>query len=55
MLSIDTHYNWVYLFYGSKRENKNRFLMTKYFKENGYITCNANDFCDKENTRTFVI
>ena len=48
-----TAVNWPFLFYGQKGEVKNKILMTKYFKENGYVTSNANDFCDKENTRTY--
>ena len=45
--------NWPFLFYGQDKGIKNKHLITKYFKENGYVTCNANDFCDKENTRTY--
>ena len=44
--------NWPILFYGQKKENTNKTLYTKFFKENGYIISSANDFCDKENTRT---
>ena len=47
-----TSNNWPLLFYGQKKENKNKNLYTKFFKENGYIISSANDFCDKENTRT---
>ena len=45
--------NLPFLFYGQKKTVQNKILMTKYFKENGYVTSNANDFCDKENTRTY--
>ena len=45
--------NWPFLFYGQNKEVTNKKLITKYFKENGYVTCNANDYCDKENTRTY--
>ena len=45
--------NWPLLFYGQKKENTNKTLYTKFFKEKGYIISSANDFCDKENTRTF--
>ena len=48
-----TTVNWPFLFYGQKRQNTNKTFYTKYFKENGFITGNANDFCDKENTRTY--
>ena len=48
-----TSVNWPFLFYGQKKEVENKILMTKYFKENGYVTSNVNDFCDKENTRTY--
>ena len=47
-----TTVNWPFLFYGKKRENTNKTFYTKFFKENGFVTGNANDFCDKEATRT---
>ncbi len=45
--------NWPIIFYGLKKGSQNKILMTKFFKEKGYVTSNANDFCDKENTRTY--
>ena len=48
-----TSYNWPFLFYGQKRQVLNKTFYVKYFKENGYVTGNVNDFCDKENTRTY--
>jgi hypothetical protein len=32
--------------------NRNIVRITKYLKENGYITCYSSDYCDKDNTRT---
>ena len=46
-----TKFNYPILFYGSAR-NKNIVLITKYLKENGYVTCFSNDICSKDNTRT---
>ena len=45
--------NFPRLFYGSDRDSKNIVLLTKYFKENGYITNYSSDSCQKDNTRTF--
>jgi len=45
--------NYPYLFYGQNITNLNKSLITKYFKENGFITSAANDHCYIENTRTF--
>ena len=44
--------NFPRLFYGNPREAKNLILLTKYFKENGYITNYNSDSCQKDNTRT---
>ena len=46
-----TTYNFPLLFYGRDR-NKNIVKITKYLKENGYITGYSSDYCDKDNTRT---
>ena len=46
-----TRDNYPILFYGHTR-NKNIVLITKYLKENGYITCYSNDVCRKDNVRT---
>ena len=48
-----TTVNFPLLFYGKKRSNKNKILITKFFKENGFITCGANDFCGIDNIRTY--
>ena len=45
--------NFPRLFYGNVIEAKNIVLLTKYFKENGYITNYNSDSCQKDNTRTF--
>ena len=47
-----TTYNYPILYYGNKR-NKNNILITKYLKKNGFITCYCNDYCMKDNVRTF--
>ena len=48
-----TTVNFPFLFYGQNKTNNNKSLITKYFKENGYITSAANDWCVKDNTRTY--
>ena len=46
-----TSYNFPLLLYGRVR-NRNIVKITKYLKENGYITCFSSDACNKDNTRT---
>ena len=48
-----TRDNYPLIFYGSRREEKNIILITKFLNENGYVTCYANDYCMKDNVRTF--
>ena len=48
-----TTINYPFLFYGQNITDKNKSLITKYFKENGFITSAANDWCVKDNTRTY--
>ena len=48
----NTYVNYPFLFYGQKNQNKNKNLLTKFLKENGYVTCNVHDYCEFENTRT---
>ena len=43
--------NYPILFYGRTR-NSSIVLITKYLKENGYVTCYSGELCDKDNTRT---
>ena len=43
--------NYPFIFYGQKKENINITLITKYLKENGFITSNAHDVCKVDNTR----
>ncbi len=47
-----TRGNFPRLFYGNKRETKNIIRITKYLKENGFITSFACDICQRDNTRT---
>ena len=47
-----TRGNYPILFYGNTRYNNNT-LITKFLKKNGFITCYCNDFCMKDNVRTF--
>ena len=49
----NTQSNYPRLFYGQDKENKNLNLITKYLKENGYITSTAHDYCNRENTRPY--
>ena len=44
--------NFPRLFYGNKREAKNIVRLTKYFKENGFITNYCSQLCEKDNART---
>jgi hypothetical protein len=43
--------NYPILFYGSPK-NRTKVLITKYLKENGYVTCFAGEACAKDNIRT---
>jgi len=47
-----TSVNYPILFYGQKREEKNKFLINKYFKENGFVTCLSHDSCLRDNTKS---
>ena len=40
------------MFYGNRRNKKKFVRITKYLKENGYITNYSSDNCKKDNTRT---
>ena len=48
-----TFFNYPFLFYGQKKEHKNKHLITEFLKKNGYVTCNVHDYCEIENTRTY--
>ena len=50
-----TYTNFHFLFYGQINNNniQNKHLITKYFKQNGYVTCNVHDLCEIDNTRTY--
>ena len=45
--------NYPFLFYGQNKTDLNKILITKFFKDNGFITSAANDYCYIDNTRTF--
>ena len=47
-----THGNYPPLFYGNERNNTKLVRITKYLKENGYITNYSADYCMRDNTRT---
>jgi hypothetical protein len=47
-----TRGNYPRLIYGSERTNKKIVRITKYLKENGFITSYAGDTCNRDNTRT---
>jgi len=44
--------NFPRLYYGNRREAKNIIRLTKYFKENGYITNYCSHLCQKDNSLT---
>ena len=44
--------NFPRLYFGNRREAKNILRLTKYFKENGYITNYCSHLCQKDNSRT---
>ena len=48
-----TTINYPFLFYGQNRTNLNKTFITKYLKENGFITSEAIDWCGIDNIRTF--
>ena len=45
--------NFPKLFFGNDRKTKDLVRISKYLKENGYVTCYAADYCQKDNTRTY--
>lgn len=47
-----TSVNYPRLFYGNVA-GKNIIRITKYFKDNGYVTCYSSDICLRENTVTY--
>ena len=47
-----TRGNYPRLIYGKYRTNKIIVRITKYLKENGYITSYSGDLCQRDNTRT---
>jgi hypothetical protein len=49
--TFHTPSNYPLLFYGRSR-NSSIVLITKYLKENGFVTCYSGEWCDKDNTRT---
>ena len=48
-----TSVNYPYLFYGHNKTDLNKSLITKFFKENGFITSAANDYCYIDNVQTY--
>ena len=44
--------NFPILYYGNYPNSKNLIRINKYLKENGYVTCFASEYCNKDNTRT---
>ena len=48
----NTPINFPILFYGNKPNVKDFVRMTKYIKQNGYVTCYASDYCNKDNVNT---
>ena len=48
-----TTVNYPFLFFGQKKENKNKVIRTKYLKEKGFITSNAHDYCKLDGTNNY--
>ena len=48
-----TAINYPLLFYGQYREKKNKSLITKFYKQNGFITSECIDYCGFDNIRTY--
>ena len=48
-----TGVNFPFLFYGKNRTETNKSLITKFFKENGFITSGAMDWYFIDNIRTY--
>ena len=48
-----TTINYPFLFFGQKKENKNKIIRTKYLKEKGYITSNTHDNCQIDGTKNY--
>ena len=48
-----TTVNFPLLFYGQNYNEKNRILITRFFKQNGFITSAASDYCQLDNTRSY--
>ena len=44
--------NFPILFYGNRPDAKSYVRMTKYLKQNGYVTGYASDYCNKDNVNT---
>lgn len=44
--------NFPKIFYGNRMNAKHYVRITKYLKENGYLTGYSNDVCQKDNSRT---
>ena len=44
--------NLPMLFYGNDKSVKDLVRMTKYIKQNGYVTCYSTEYCSKDNSRT---
>ena len=49
----NTAINFPFLFYGQKRKIKKKYIINKYFKQNGFVTSLAHDNCDRDNTKCY--
>ena len=43
--------NFPRLFYGKDQREKNLIRITRYIRQNGYVTCYSTDICMRDNTR----
>ena len=48
-----TTVNYPFLFFREKKENKNKIMLTKCLKDRGFISSNAHDYCEIDNTRNY--
>ena len=48
-----TAINYPFLFYGQNRTSLNKSIITKFIKENGFVTSEAIDWCGIDNIRTY--
>ena len=48
-----TSTNYLYMFFGERARDRDKVSITKYLKENGFVTSGTRDWCEKDNIRTY--